>query len=218
MVGIITRGSAAGWATALAVSSVLPPPMATTASAPSSLATPATRSISCGEHSPLKSTTTEPEIPSSVPSVTSSATASLSSRGLREPSRSSSCASCRMAPRPWMYLPGAAKTAGSGVCSGSLVRLPFSVIYSQLLSRRSPEPPIVTARESAHPRSRERGSCRWWQVNSTPGVGVGQVWFRWILGVPPPVGDNAVEYARVAENSAVSSGYPQRFRVKYFSV
>src|SRR5215212_2505783 len=128
MVGTMTSGRPAGWATDFAVSSVFPPPIPTTASAPASEAAAVTRSISSGEHSPPKSTRVAPRNPSRVPPMSSSTIGSHSSRGLSEPNCSRASPSLPTAPLPWRYLPGAANTAAIGP-SLDCIRPPLSSLY-----------------------------------------------------------------------------------------
>ena len=111
IVGTRTSDSSAGWATAFAVSSALPPPTPTTASAPCSDAAAATRSISSGEHSPPNSATCAPATAPTASPTTSRTAGSSRTSGAFAPMRSSSAPSVDTAPRPWMYRPGAAKTA-----------------------------------------------------------------------------------------------------------
>src|SRR5215203_341423 len=126
MVGTMTSGSPAGWATDFAVSIVFPPPIPTTASALPSEAAFVTRSISSGEHSPPNSTRVAPRNPSRVPPMSSSTIGSHSSRGLEEPNCSRTSPSLPTAPLPWMYLPGAANTAAIGLSLACIHTPPLS--------------------------------------------------------------------------------------------
>ena len=180
MVGQTTTGTPSLYATALAVSSTLPPPTPTMTSAPAALAACAMRSISVSEHSPPNDSKVivalERSKPPSIFAPTRSMPVLVAIASAAWPSGSMWLASSARASGPWIYLLGLLKMRAMEILSRNA--RPMRAV--QLVPARSR---CHTSTLSAHPSnttSWSRGaSCR------SPNRGCRNLWsgiHEWLMG------------------------------------